>query len=263
MTINSAVLYPKYSFARFIGLWVMFLVTLSTRAGQLLPITQIKTGTFNNAYVIGDPGHLQPFSLIDTGEKGDTEQLITKLSQHGFKPENLQAVILTHGHHDHAGGARALQTRYNVPVYVGYGDHSLVTQGINDTLCPTGFLGKVRHHIDAKQTYPPLETTLLNLIASPETIYLPNSTVPIRLIPLAGHTSGSVIIVIEDEAIIGDILRGKLIGHGVAEHLYHCDRAKSLSNQAFLLDLGVKRFYPGHFGAFNRTKLVTLYERLR
>lgn len=49
--------------------------------------------------------------VIDPGE---AKPVADYLQEHGLKPE---AVLLTHHHHDHIGGASSLRTQFNCPIY--------------------------------------------------------------------------------------------------------------------------------------------------
>jgi len=54
--------------------------------------------------------------LIDAGLSGkETER---RLSTIGLCGEDLQAILVTHEHHDHVGGIGPLARRYNLPVYI-------------------------------------------------------------------------------------------------------------------------------------------------
>ncbi|MDQ2919787.1 MAG: MBL fold metallo-hydrolase [Verrucomicrobiota bacterium] len=71
--------------------------------------------SFVNAYFLGRPGG--PWVLIDTGVPGRASQIMAAAEARfgaGVKPE---AIILTHGHFDHAGSAHALADAWQVPIY--------------------------------------------------------------------------------------------------------------------------------------------------
>ena len=55
--------------------------------------------------------------LFDTGQ---SDLIIHNLSLLGFRPADLDAVVISHGHYDHAGGLSALLThaRKRLPVYI-------------------------------------------------------------------------------------------------------------------------------------------------
>ena len=68
---------------------------------------------FVNAYAVGEPGG--PWVLVDTGLPGTGAYVRRVAEAHQGRPPG--AIVLTHGHFDHAGNARALADAWGVPVY--------------------------------------------------------------------------------------------------------------------------------------------------
>ena len=68
---------------------------------------------FVNAYAVGAPGG--PWVLVDTGLPGAAPYVRQTAEAHQGQPP--QAIILTHGHFDHAGNAAALAGAWDVPIY--------------------------------------------------------------------------------------------------------------------------------------------------
>lgn len=71
--------------------------------------------SFVNVFFIGRPGG--PWVLVDTGFPGRENQIIDAADARfggGARPE---AIILTHGHFEHAGSALALAEKWDVPIY--------------------------------------------------------------------------------------------------------------------------------------------------
>ena len=71
--------------------------------------------SFVNAYFIGEAG--RPWVLVDTGIPGRAKQILGATEARfgaGARPE---AIILTHGHFDHAGNALELAEHWDVPIY--------------------------------------------------------------------------------------------------------------------------------------------------
>jgi glyoxylase-like metal-dependent hydrolase (beta-lactamase superfamily II) len=60
------------------------------------------------SYLIADHGAL---TLIETGPASTIDALLSGVRQAGFEPEQIERVIVTHIHLDHAGGAGALLER--------------------------------------------------------------------------------------------------------------------------------------------------------
>ncbi|MEO8044065.1 MAG: MBL fold metallo-hydrolase [Spartobacteria bacterium] len=72
--------------------------------------------SFVNAYLVGCPG--EPWALIDTGLPGRAEQIFTAAEARFGAGSRPEAIYLTHGHFDHAGSARQLAERWEVPIFV-------------------------------------------------------------------------------------------------------------------------------------------------
>jgi glyoxylase-like metal-dependent hydrolase (beta-lactamase superfamily II) len=56
-------------------------------------------------------------TFIDAGMSGSGRDVLEALRHIGSRPEDVEAVLLTHWHNDHSAGAYLLQRRYQVPIY--------------------------------------------------------------------------------------------------------------------------------------------------
>jgi glyoxylase-like metal-dependent hydrolase (beta-lactamase superfamily II) len=88
-------------------------------------IFQIKLGSVN-AFLIEDNG----LTLIDTGNKNDTDKIFSAIVKSGKDPANIKRIILTHCHPDHAGSAAEIKKRLGIPVMAHVEDALLMEQGI-------------------------------------------------------------------------------------------------------------------------------------
>ena len=61
------------------------------------------------------------YIVIDPGD--DAAMLASKIDEKGYTPA---AILLTHGHFDHATGANELAERYHVKIYVHEDDFDLM-----------------------------------------------------------------------------------------------------------------------------------------
>lgn len=85
---------------------------------EIVPIeleTHFAEGTVNAFLVIGET-----ITLIDTGNPGKEsfQQLKTKLHKNNIDLKDIDQIILTHIHIDHAGGVPLIQNEVDVPIYV-------------------------------------------------------------------------------------------------------------------------------------------------
>lgn len=54
------------------------------------------------------------------------KETVTRLLRLNLSPEDLTAIVITHEHDDHAGGAFKFAAKYNVPVWLSYGTFKMV-----------------------------------------------------------------------------------------------------------------------------------------
>lgn len=90
--------------------------------------------------------------LIDSGPASTKAGLARRLREAGIEPNQLGAVLLTHSHADHAGGAKQFADA-GVPVVLGAADSVLAARGKNDELIPTGPAGRILRRL-ISSTFP-------------------------------------------------------------------------------------------------------------
>lgn len=200
--------------------------------------------------------------MVDPGYEKNAPVLEQDLRDAGFDPAMVKTIVITHGHADHAGAARHFQARFQARVVAGKGDEGMFSTGKNEPLCPTGFLGRLRHAQDEGATYTPFHAD----VAVTEPVELAAlSGVPVRIVPLPGHTRGSLVVLAGDSAFVGDLFRGSLVGSGAATHLYMCDLEGNKKDVARLLNElapDARRFFGGHFGPVAREDVADSFDVL-
>ena len=214
--------------------------------------------SYNNSHLITTEG---ASVLIDAGLQEDAPALERDMLKRGFDPAKLKAIIVTHGHHDHAGGAAYFKDRYNIPVVAGRGDLDLIRRGQNDVLCPTNFFAKVRREQDQAGRYTGFEPDIL----IDDRISLKERTgIDLMISPLAGHTAGSLVITLNNAAFVGDLFRGGMLFRKATRHFYMCDMNDNDADMNLLMEEiapQAKVFFTGHFGPISRRSVEKMVSK--
>ncbi len=79
----------------------------------MLEICAIASGSNGNCYYIGND---KDAILIDAGLSG--KQIINRMTELGLNPQKVKAVFITHEHGDHMRGARGVNKKLQVPIYL-------------------------------------------------------------------------------------------------------------------------------------------------
>ncbi len=151
-------------------------------------------GAFSvNTYLVTDEA-TGAAAIVDTGE---TEELRDALLARDPVPD-VQMILLTHGHIDHAGALTLLQERWDVPTYVPEAERPLFeTLPVQGRMFGMPHLdrpcGRVDHWIEDGATIELGETTL-------------------RFISTPGHTPGQGCYFDDADIIVGDTLFAGSIG---------------------------------------------------
>jgi len=210
--------------------------------------------TWSNVYLLRNGDAL---ALVDSGSPIDRDKLYDALVAAGVHPRDVRAVILTHGHADHAGLARLYQL-YGARILLGAGDIDAAAAGHNAPLRPTSLLGAAL----APMFMFPFEPFTPDIVVDGEVDLGGYGFPDVRVLPMPGHTPGSVVVEVgAHEALVGDMIVGGWFGgvffpHRAGEHYYQADPKANHANAGVLLAAGIDRFYPGHGGPLDRATVV-------
>jgi glyoxylase-like metal-dependent hydrolase (beta-lactamase superfamily II) len=222
-------------------------------ASPITPITPITIDRivlrWSNVYLIRKA---DAAVLVDAGSTGDKKALEAALAARGVAPAQIRAVVVTHAHADHAGNARGLQTQ-GAEIVLGAGDAAVAARGTNDPLHATNLLGALL----AQVFMFPFDPFTPDVAVEREIDLADRGFPELHVVPVPGHTAGSLAVVLGTEALSGDLLKGGLVlGEDIpSEHLYQTDRLADHRSLAALLDRGITRLYPGHSGPLDAAEV--------
>ena len=104
---------------------------LGKRSGKLSGVTMIVgDGLCSNIYVVGRG----KATVIDTGVGNSVNPVWPQLESIGVPPANVDKVVLTHAHHDHAMGVYLILERSDPKVFVHTKDTEYIASSLGDRL---------------------------------------------------------------------------------------------------------------------------------
>ena len=203
-----------------------------------------------NAYLIEEGGRV---TIVDAGVSGYYKELPAELAAMGRTIDDVEALVLTHGHSDHIGFAERLRTEHRVPVSVHEDDAALARGEVKNPangFGPTklgplmGFLwftlmrgGLRTRHIGEVSTFG--EGATLDVPGSPRVILTP------------GHTPGSAALHFpsHDALLVGDAFATYAVTTGVRGPQvapFTADAAQAVDSLQRIEDVTASLVLPGH-----------------
>ena len=201
----------------------------------MISIKRIKGGT-DNCYLVAEGNKA---ILIDTASKANLDMVTTECDKY-----DMQLIVLTHVHFDHAENAAVLSRRYNIPVAVHKNDEELFDSFDKQPLKSYGLVGRIVLGLSLKVLRNTKVERPEKLIYVADGDDLASYGIRARILELPGHTLGSIGVDVEEEHLfVGDEL-DNWINPGIG-HLYYDFEAIKKSAEK-IRELGDRTVYYGH-----------------
>jgi glyoxylase-like metal-dependent hydrolase (beta-lactamase superfamily II) len=190
--------------------------------------------------------------IIDTGlGLRPLTQAVASLS------ERPVTAIMTHSHFDHAGGMHQFCDRCGHPAEAAI----IAEPNHANTVADTGYLRAdtftaLPYAGFSHQTYGVCPAPLTRHLDEGDVIDLGDRVFQVFHLP--GHSPGSIALF---ETATGTLFSGDVIYDGaLIDNLYHSEAEVLLDSHARLRELAVSTVHAGHFGSFNRERMIALLD---
>lgn len=191
--------------------------------------------------------------LVDTSVQRNFKRIHKRLKKMGIS--NIDYLVLTHAHFDHASNAGRIQTQYSAKVIIHQTEANLLSAGENPMPVGTNIITHIILRLLGKFflikfRYEPCIADILIDSEFQIQDFSPN----IALIHTPGHTKGSMCLIIDDEiGITGDTVFG--IFRKSAFPPFAENTALLFESWKKLLKTNCRLFLPSHGSVVNRILL--------
>ncbi len=212
-------------------------------------VATVFTGAANAHIVTTENGVL----VVDAGMPHTAFRIVGKIRALGYAPHDVRLIVVTHGHIDHAGGARSLQRATGAPIALHRADMPLVaTRKLKMPPGRTATVDAIGRVIRAFGWAVPLETFSPDVCVE-DGQSLREFGFEARVVHTPGHTDGSVSVLFDDGVLfVGDAILNLI---RVSFPLWWENAAATLASACKIQSLQPRVCYSGHGRAFGPDQL--------
>jgi glyoxylase-like metal-dependent hydrolase (beta-lactamase superfamily II) len=213
-----------------------------------------------NWYAVADGGRV---TLVDSGLTGEAPHIVSDLATVGIQPEQVEAVVLTHGHGDHFGGAEEVRTTAGAHVHVHRADAALARGKIpyRTALRMPRVLRhtsreslRVMRYFVGQGVLRPAAVKVVDEFDDGSVLPVPGAP---RVVHVPGHTAGSSALLLEargvaftgDALVTYDCYSGRR-GPRLMARESNDDNAEALRSLDLLAKVRARVVLPGHGDPF-------------
>lgn len=205
-----------------------------------------------NFYLVAEGDAL---AFVDSGFPGYVPLATAALENLGRKPTDVKAIVLTHTHSDHIGGAQALSEESGAPILVHKGEAADAT-GDARPANPKGFLPNMWRPRMLRFTGHAIANKGMAHVTVPEVTPFEDDEVldvpgKLRVVHCPGHSVGHSALLLEDKRILfcGDAMGTLALNTGETGAMvlpFNVDRASAIRSLDVLEKVDADILLPGH-----------------
>jgi hydroxyacylglutathione hydrolase len=212
-------------------------------------ITAIPLGA-GNCYIVRDKGTI----IVDCGVPKKAKAFKKAMEKNSIKPEEVQLIVITHGHWDHIGSAKDIKEITGARIAMHANEREWLEKSLKQLPAGVTAWGRILKGIMGlfmPLVYiPPVD---VDIELGDEVFSLSEYGIPGKVLYTPGHSSGSVSVLLETgDAFVGDLAMNMFplrFTPGLPIFADDLDTVKESWN--LLLEQGAQTIYPGHGKPFS------------
>ena len=203
-------------------------------------------------YLIEDKGTI----LVDCGCPNKFKGFVKSLRRLSIDPGQIGLIVNTHGHFDHVGSARDIQSLTGAGIAMYGADSRWMENAVLPVIPSLNLWGKILLFLALRKRFPPAPVAIQ---LQDDDFSLAPFGVAGKVVFTPGHTMGSVSVLLESgEAFVGDLAMGGLpfrLSPGLP--IFAEDISLVWTSINALKKKGARVIYPAHGKSFLIQKIVS------
>jgi hydroxyacylglutathione hydrolase len=200
---------------------------------------------FDQCYVLRGDGVI----AVDAGAPKKGKTFVRGLERASVRPEDVQLIVLTHGHWDHVGSAREFKSITGAKLALHEREVSWLEQSLTPLSPGVTLWGRTFSSLHKLfMPFISVPAARVDLPLGDEGLSLNDYGIPGRILHTPGHTLGSVSILLDTgEAFVGDLAMNRFplrVTPGLP--IFAEDPEAVIQSWRSLLEQGATTVYPAH-----------------
>ncbi len=188
--------------------------------------------------------------MVDAGAPGKIGAFKEGLASLALQARDICLVVITHGHFDHIGSARAIKEMTGARLAIHECERAAIENArkLEVPSAQTAWAKAMMRIVGPMARHLEVPRTTVDVALSDEDLDLASYGVPGRVMHTPGHTNGSVSVLLESgEAFVGDLaMNGFPMRRGPGMPVFAADAAQVHASWRKILDAGATTIYPAH-----------------